>query len=286
MVEQRKAAAVPKALRTQLPVVLPVVESRRETQRMVTLFFPLPEPPDASFEPLRMQPGQFLMTWIPGVNEKPFTASYLDDERFGITVLPRGQFSTELSQAQPGKLIGFRGPYGRGFWGMGKGTDDPATVLMGGGSGTASLALLAQRLPRATFVQGARTAAELLYRDRFPRQVIFTDDGTAGERAFPTEWLRGALAAGKVRAVYTCGPEAMMAPIVQMCLAAGVACQAALERYMKCGFGVCGQCECDGHRVCLEGPVFSSEELRAMPSFGSMSRLPTGQKVTAGKKQC
>ncbi len=57
-------------------------------------------------------------------------------------------------------------------------------------------------------------------------------------------------------------------------------CEISLERYMKCGFGICGQCAADEFRVCKEGPVFSSKQLRFISEFGIYARLSTGKKVT------
>jgi len=275
----RSLASRERGMQPQLPVVLPLLERRRETPRTTTLFFPLPAPPEPCFDPAGSEPGQFFMVWLPGVDEKPFVASYLDEERFGVTVLVRGPFTRRLAELAPGAAVGFRGPYGRGFQGWRGRAGDPGVVLVGGGCGMASLALLAERLARASIMQGAPTAAELLYTDRFPAQRIFTEDGSAGRRGVPTQGLREALAGGGVRAVYTCGPEAMMAAVVQMCREARVPCQASLERYMKCGFGICGQCECDGRLVCQDGPVFSGEELAAMPSFGRWRRSAAGQRT-------
>ncbi|RLI82272.1 dihydroorotate dehydrogenase, partial [Archaeoglobales archaeon] len=35
-----------------------------------------------------------------------------------------------------------------------------------------------------------------------------------------------------------------------------------LERFMRCGLGVCGSCVLEnGLRVCVEGPVFSAAKL-------------------------
>jgi hypothetical protein len=151
----------------------------------------------------------------------------------------------------------------------------------------ADLAPLAERLPRAAFVQGANTAGVLLYRDRFPNQVIFTDDGTAGRQGFPTEWVEEQARRKRLAMVYTCGPEAMMAAVADVCRRYGVGCQVSMERYMKCGIGVCGQCDCDGRRVCVEGPTFSLEELADMPSFGRIRRDRTGRRIdVAGAEQC
>jgi dihydroorotate dehydrogenase electron transfer subunit len=71
----------------------------------------------------------------------------------------------------------------------------------------------------------------------------------------------------------------MIKKVVEICDDAGLPCQAALERYMKCGIGVCGQCDCDGRLVCRDGPVFGREELAEMPSFGRVRRTATGEEV-------
>jgi len=266
----------------QLPVVLPVLEKRQETARMLTLFFPLHgssalEGPDALC--LRLSsftPGRFVMAWLPGIDEKPYTISYLGGDRFGITVLKRGEFSRRLHALEVGAQVGFRGPYGRGFWDA---EDSREVALIGGGCGMATLALLKESLPQSILVQGAPSAEEVLYRRRFTEQIIYTEDGSEGLRGLPTDWLRTAAENRKVRKVFTCGPEGMLKEVVAICTGAEIECQAGLERYMKCGLGLCGQCECDGRLVCLDGPVFSRQELAEMPSFGSSRRLKSGASI-------
>ena len=39
----------------------------------------------------------------------------------------------------------------------------------------------------------------------------------------------------------------------------------ALERYMKCGTGLCGHCYVNDRYLCTDGPVFSLAELAALP---------------------
>jgi len=273
------------ALPASLPVTMKVVEVRRESRRAVTLMLDRRGRPEAARLGLDLEafrPGQFFMLWLPRVDEKPYTASYLDAERVGITVQECGPFSARLCALEPGAMLGLRGPFGRPFWGVEKHADSDRVVLIGGGSGMATLALLAEALPRATLVQGARSEDALLFRQRFPEQLVFTDDGSAGRRGLPTEWLSGQVEAGRVEMVYTCGPEPMMAAVVEICRRGGVDCQVSMERHMKCGIGVCGQCECDGRRVCLEGPVFSAEELAGMPSFGRVKRDKTGRRIPVG----
>ena len=74
-----------------------------------------------------------------------------------------------------------------------------------------------------------------------------------------------------------------MKAALEICDAAGVECQASLERYMKCGFGVCAQCCCGDKLVCLDGPVFSSETLRTLRDFGTSAMLKSGRRVDVGE---
>ncbi len=218
-------------------------------------------------------PGQFIMVWIPRIDEKPFTVSYHTQEEFGITVFRLGEFTKRLYSMNVGDQIGVRGPYGNGFNVSGK------ACAIGGGVGMAAIVTLATERDDIVIVQGAKTAVSLLYRERFPNMVMFTDDGTEGRRGFPTDYLSQLQEKHKFEKIYTCGPEIMMKKVLDFCLSRGVQCEASLERYMKCGVGVCGQCVCDGFRVCTDGPVFSADVLSKINDFGRYSLSKSGKKV-------
>ncbi len=270
-------------MRASLPVMLTVEEVVAENAQTATLYFRRPDPERAAAGGLDLEsfvPGQFFMVWLPRVDEKPYAISHLDAERLALTAQQRGPCSTLLCGMKPGDQVGLRGPFGRGFWGFDAYAGSGRVALIGGGCGMAVVAPLSERLPKASVVQGARTADLLLFRERWPQQVVFTDDGSAGRQGFPTDWLTAEAAAGRIDMVYTCGPEVMMRAVADACREAGIGCQACLERYMKCGIGVCGQCDCDGRRVCVEGPVFDLDELTEMPSFGVARRDKTGGRLS------
>ena len=264
-----------------LPRMMRVEDVRRESPQMVTLTFARPAAGGPDLD--SCAPGQFYMLWLPGRDEKPYALSHLDDERAGVTVMERGPFSERLCGLEPGDGVGFRGPYGNGFGDI---EDADRAAAIGGGCGLAALALLKERNPGLTLVQGAPTGDDLLWRDRFPGQVLYTEDGSAGREGLPTDWLNEKLRDGELDRVYTCGPEPMMAGVVRLCREAGVPCEASLERYMKCGIGVCGSCECSGWLVCRDGPVFTAEELAGMPDFGRAVRTGSGRKVSAEDRRC
>ncbi|MCX8162892.1 MAG: hypothetical protein N3E44_07940, partial [Candidatus Bathyarchaeota archaeon] len=86
-------------------------------------------------------PGQFLMVWIPGVDEIPLSISYADGGMVGVTVRGIGEATRRLCSFQPGDRIGIRGPLGRGFT-VRKGR----SLIVGGGIGVAPLRYLVYRL--------------------------------------------------------------------------------------------------------------------------------------------
>jgi len=219
--------------------------------------------------------GQFLMLWIPGLDEKPFACSY--DEReiekgmIGVTVEKKGIFTKKLFSMKEGDLVGVRGPYGHGF------SKKKNALAVAGGLGIASLARLIKELNCEAII-GAKTREELLFKGRFERAEYTTDDGSYGYKGVTTELLEKKLKAGKYSVVYTCGPEIMMKKVFELCKRFNVECEASLERFMRCGFGVCGSCACNNRIVCKEGPVFDSKALRDMKDFGNYAILKSGRK--------
>ena len=61
------------------------------------------------------EPGQFVMLWLPNIDEKPFALSNVDNGSFSITIEEKGNFTKELKRLKPGAKLGIRGPFGNGF---------------------------------------------------------------------------------------------------------------------------------------------------------------------------
>jgi|Deesub1362A_J573_1020465.scaffolds.fasta_scaffold00098_89 dihydroorotate dehydrogenase electron transfer subunit len=229
------------------------------------------------------KPGQFVMVWVPGVDEKPMSLSY-PTGKMGITVLLEGPFSKQLGRLNVGDRVGIRGPYGRGFRVAGSNL-----LLVGGGVGTAPLAPLAEKAiskgKKVTAVIGAKTRNELVFVERIrnagARVFVTTDDGSEGSRGFTTDKTRELLEEGSFDQCYVCGPEIMMFKLLEQTKARGIPTQLSLVRYFKCGIGVCGHCALDysGIRVCREGPVLSDNELEEVSEFGRYWRSPSGVKI-------
>ena len=179
---------------------------------------------------------------------------------------------------EKGDLVGIRGPFGNGFDIKSEGS----AAVIAGGCGMAPLAPLVESLDKNTIViHGARTKDHILYPDRFKIERLFcTDDGSLGHKGLVTDLFEEQIALGrKFDMVYTCGPEIMMYNVFKICEAYDIPCQVSLERYMRCGFGICGACVCGSRVVCKDGPVFGSYELRDMKDFNTKALLKSGKDV-------
>ena len=80
----------------------------------------------------------------------------------------------------------------------------------------------------------------------------------------------------KFDAVYTCGPELMMAKVVEIATSKEMYVQASLERMMKCGVGICGSCCVNDDLVCKDGTIFDGPHLLSKSEFGHSHRTKAG----------
>jgi len=231
-----------------LPQPMRVVETAHptETVKTFTLDGRLPA-----------QPGQFVMVWLPGLDEKPF--SLVSDDPVTLAIAKVGPFSARLHELIMGDRLWIRGPLGRPFDVVGG-----HLLLVGGGYGTAPLAFLAERATQAhrkVAVIGAATRGDLLFQDRFAATgcevVLVTEDCSLGEAGLCTDCAERLLREETFDAVYGCGPEGMLEKLEQLCIELGIPGQLSKEAYMRCGMGVCGSCERKGLLVCRDGPVFN-----------------------------
>ncbi len=211
---------------------------------------------------LSAEPGQFVMVWLPGIEERPLAVMTTDP--LSLTVREVGPFTHAITARNPGDPVWVRGPYGHGFPHV-----DGSMLLVGGGSGIASLTLLAQRGVQAGkkvhAVLGARTAAQLMLGWRFKELgvplTIATDDGSVGVRGTVADALDPLIQADRPGAIFACGPEPMLLALWRMLQDSAIPFYVSLERAMKCGFGVCGNCHCGDRLVCRDGPVFAAQDV-------------------------
>uniref|UniRef100_A0A832I2Z8 FAD-binding FR-type domain-containing protein n=1 Tax=Eiseniibacteriota bacterium TaxID=2212470 RepID=A0A832I2Z8_UNCEI len=240
---------------------------------------------------LAWRPGQFFEAGVWGAGEIPISISSPSglDAPVHLTVRAAGTVSSLLARRAPGEAVSLRGPMGNGFpleaW---EGQD---LLFVAGGIGLAPLRgllwevlLRRERYGRIVLLHGARSPHDLLYpwqwddwRARGVEMRLAVDRGDG-------EWERHADPPRIVGFLTTLFPLVDLDPARSVAILCGppimikVSCEelarrrgwpearlvATLERHMKCGIGKCGHCLVVDRWVCMDGPVFRYDELRAM----------------------
>ncbi|SHI51704.1 dihydroorotate dehydrogenase electron transfer subunit [Desulfofundulus thermosubterraneus] len=187
-----------------------------------------------------------------------------------------GRGTALLAARRRGERLGVMGPLGRGFT-----LPEPGrrVILVGGGIGVAPLVFLGhelvQRKNQVCLLVGARSADQLPvgkkgYTVPFDHAVA-TDDGSCGHHGSVTDLLEKMLAGEGADMVYACGPRGMLRQTALLLVRYNVPGEFSLEERMCCGVGACLSCVCktagnggkpfEYRRVCVEGPVFRTEQL-------------------------
>jgi dihydroorotate dehydrogenase electron transfer subunit len=193
-----------------------------------------------------------------------------------IVVAVAGAGTRWLADRRPHDPVDLVGPLGRPFV---LPREPTACALVGGGYGSAPLFSLAAALREhgcgIHMVLGAATE-DRLFGSSEARQdadslTVTTDDGSAGIQGLVTDPLPGLLRQREIRAVYACGPMAMLRAVAAIGRQYAVPTQTLVEESMACGVGVCMTCVLpvvgvDGvtsmARSCVDGPVFAGDQVR------------------------
>jgi dihydroorotate dehydrogenase electron transfer subunit len=239
----------------------------------------------------KAKPGQFVMIWIPGVDEIPMSLSMLSPRKgqAAVTAERIGEATNALHKMITDDRIGVRGPFGNCY----TLSRSRKVLIVGGGTGLASLAPLTERLVKQraeiTFLMGAKTRRHILFHRRVNNLIskakgnliVTTEDGSFGQKGLVTTQVEKLLKRNReFDMIYTCGPEKMMQKTFLLAEKFHVPLEASLERFMRCAIGLCGTCVIGRYRVCQDGPVFSSRQLReAKEEFGQWRRAFDGRKT-------
>lgn len=224
-----------------------------------------------------VRPGQFIMVWIPGTDEIPMSVSGINGKEKSITVKAIGEATRKIHEFKAGDHLRIRGPYGNGY-DLARGE----LLIIGGGVGTAAV-MPAVTSTGADTIIAARTHNDVIMDSVAEKHAknlwIATDDGSRGFHGNAVQLMKEKVAEKHYDYVIACGPEVMLWFTYQACRDLGIDCQLSLERYMKCGAGVCGCCVMDDSRVCRDGPVFDTEKLAKLTEFGVSKRDECGRTV-------
>jgi len=277
------ALTEPAAETAAVPRFYRVASRREDTADTVTFELMEPAQPVPAFAP-----GQFAMLTAFGIGEVPISVSGLGDggggraRRLEHTLRAVGAVTRALYAAQPGSLIGVRGPFGTS-WDVASAAGRDI-VIVAGGIGLAPLRPVVltaladrSRYGRIVLLVGARTPGDLLYIDELERwrrdgvEVAITvdraDTSWSGEVGLVTALIEPAGLAPESSVAFVCGPDVMMRFTADALAARGIPAsriRVSLERNMRCGVGWCGHCQFGPLLVCRDGPVVGYDRAAAL----------------------
>jgi NAD(P)H-flavin reductase len=234
----------------------------------------------------RFRPGQFVEVSLFGTGEFPTSLppSPTESETF-FTVRKVGSCTSALHDLKPGHKFAVRGPYGNGFpmqeyYGKN-------LVFVAGGIGLIPLRSVIvyalqnrDKYQRIQIFHGAKTPSELMYVSNLEEWAK-----TEGVECYLTvdradkNWTKNVGVVGSLfkkpgvqipvenTVAFVCGPPIMFRFVIKDLLAMGFQERnivSTLERYMKCGVGKCGHCCIGVAYVCVDGPVFTYEQIKKL----------------------
>ena len=230
---------------------------------------------------MHFEPGQILEVSLFGYGEIPIglASSPTREHSFDIVIRSVGRVSTAINQLKKGDCLYIRGPYGNGFK-LDKLRNHPILVVAGGIGLCPTRSLIQYILDRRQEFKGFT----LFYGTKEPSQQLFIDDLTnwrankainfyetvdkadqlwKGHIGVITELFKHTEISSNTRVVI-CGPPIMFKFVIHELDKIGISHDnifVDLERRMKCAIGKCGHCQINNKYVCLDGPVFSLNDI-------------------------
>ncbi len=216
-------------------------------------------------------PGQFINIQLDGFYlRRPISLCSWEEDQFTIIYKVVGKGTRFMSTLSAGTELDILTGLGNGF--QLEAARDRQSVVIGGGVGVPPMYGLARTMVKAGMkpqvVLGFNTKEESFYIERFRELglevTVTTADGSLGIKGFVTDGLCSI----DYDYYFCCGPKPMLKAVYNRTNSRGqrFSGQLSFEEHMGCGFGACMGCSCHtltgSKRVCVDGPVFKSEEVQ------------------------
>jgi NAD(P)H-flavin reductase len=269
------------------PDLMEVLDVRQQTAEVKSVRVRFRD--EARSQDFHFRVGQFGMFSLFGYGESTFNICSSSNWKDFIEFCFRrtGRVTEALWSLEKNDTIGFRGPYGNAYpmdkW-VGKNL-----IFIGGGIAMPPLRCAIwyalenrEQFGDITIVYGARKVHDLVFRQELDRWAEYdgvrvvrcVDPGGEtpdwkGEVGFVPAVTERAQIPAENAVALVIGPPVMIKFTLPVLAKMGLADRdiyTSLENRMKCGVGKCGRCNCGPVYVCKEGPVFTLEQLKSMPS--------------------
>jgi NAD(P)H-flavin reductase len=231
--------------------------------------------------------GQCAMLSLFGVGEVmiSITQTPTRSEHLEFSIKNAGRVTNLIHQLKEGAKIGVRGPYGNNFdlesfYGRN-------VVFIGGGIGLAPVRSVINnaldnrdKYGKIDIIYGARSPGDLVFKyelfENWPKyrdvNVYVTvdrgDENWKGNVGFVPAFTEQVKPSPDDAVAIVCGPPIMIKFTLQTMAKLGFTDDqiiTTLEMKMQCGVGKCGRCNIGDKFVCIDGPVFTLSQMKAMP---------------------
>jgi len=273
---------------TYIPINMKVEKILVEDPDKALRTFDLSFVNEADEKRFEYMPGQFCEFSLLGKGESPFgiASSPTEPGFLRFTVNRTGSVTNEIHCLREGDVVGIRGPLGN--WYPVEKFKGGNIVIIGGGFAFTTLRSLLvyliehrQDYGDITVIYGVRNPDLFLYKDELAEWQKRDDltlhltidnpvEGWTGLTGFVPAVVKQVAPGTENAWVVLCGPPIMIKftlPVLKELDFPDARVYTSLERRMKCGIGKCGRCNIGSKYICIDGPVFSMEEIGEIPEM-------------------
>ncbi len=235
------------------------------------------------------RPGQFVELSVIGTGEAPISisSSPTRPEVIELCVRKIGRVTEALFRLPLNSLVGLRGPYGNGF--PVEEMEKNNLLIVAGGLGMAPLRSLLWyaldnrgKFKEIVLMYGTKISEEMLFKyellsllDRTDMKWLLTVDKDE-EGIWPnqvgvvTKLFDRLEVDPEITYAAVCGPPIMFKFVSEKLLEKNFSQDRilmSLEKRMSCGIGLCGHCQIGKYLVCRDGPVFTYDKIKDIPTI-------------------
>lgn len=230
--------------------------------------------------------GQFMELSVIGAGEAPISITSSPSRKgyLEFTIRAAGRVTKAIHNFKKGDAILLRGPYGNSF--PFEEIREKNIYFIAGGIGLAPVRSLINMVfdnrkdfKHVKVLYGSKTPDELCFKGELETWKKIPDtevwltvdkpcDGWGCRVGVVTELWKDTHVHPENAVAIVCGPPIMIKFVVMQLQKSGFEDEdiiMTLERYMKCGIGKCGHCNIGEKFVCMDGPVFNNEQVKALP---------------------
>ncbi|MFH1799042.1 MAG: FAD/NAD(P)-binding protein [Candidatus Omnitrophota bacterium] len=231
--------------------------------------------------------GQFAEISLLGVGEAPISITSSPSRKgfLEFSIRATGTLTDKIHELKVGDSLFVRGPYGNSF--PFDEIKKKNLYFIAGGIGLAPLRSLINMVfdhredfKHVKILYGAKTSDDICFKEELKEwekipntEVWLTIDkpceGWGCSVGVVTELWKETEVHPENAVAIVCGPPIMIRFVSLKLTESGFKEKdiiMTLERYMKCGIGKCGHCNIGEKFVCVDGPVFTYEQVKALPN--------------------